>query len=189
MAAPPRNPKNEVALHFPPRLPRRAKFRYFGAKHETFLFGPSPAIATGRLGRSAAGLWPGPLPLTLGQHRICTGCLASSPLLRDSRRRLAKASTGYPVLDLELSPPIPRESSGPLEIPRRTLQARRRFQTAGSGSKSQAPDIRCLTFGFPLSAPNSRRKPRGPNGSLGKPAPVSGRPAAVPKFKHRISGA
>ena len=164
-------------------------FVILGANIRRSFFGPPPAIATGRLGRSAAGLWPGPLPLTLGQHRICTGCLASSPLLRDSRRRLAKASTGYPVLDLELSPPIPRESRGPLEIPRRTLQARRSFQTAGSGSKSQAPDIRCLTFGFPLSAPNSRRKLREPSGSLCKPAPVSGRPAAVPKVKHRISGA
>ena len=63
------------------------------------------------------------------------------------------------------------------------------FESPGGGSKSQAPDIRCLTFGPPCGptpGPGNRCRP---SGCPGKPATVSGLPVAVPKAKHRISGA
>ena len=86
-----------------------------------------------------------------------------------------KPSTGYPVLDFGLPAIPPQKGQRAARFLAGAFASPPPLPDSGGGSKSQAPDIRCLTLASPLSAPISRKKP-------------PGLPAAVPKGKLRISG-
>ena len=76
-------------------------------------------------------------------HGNATSPWARSHRFRGLRRRTQKSSTGYPVLDF-CNRRRGLETAGALWF---LGQARTGFEASGGGPKSQAPDIRCLTFG------------------------------------------
>ena len=83
--------------------------------------------------------------------------LANPPAFPDSRRRPPKSSSGYPVLAFYLPAAVFRNGKGVGGVLAGALEDCRCFPTRGGGSKSQAPDIRCLTLGSLRSAPISHR--------------------------------
>ena len=86
---------------------------------------------------------------------------ARSHRFRGPRRRAQKSSTGYPVPDCSARR-RGRETAG---TQRFSGQACTGIEAPRGGPKSQAPDIRCLTFG--TAAGDAKRRPGSPGIAIG----------------------